>query len=347
MRLLVITQAVDRKNPALGFFHGWLRVLAERADSVVVICLFEGEHDLPENVRVYSLGKERGSKNTLLYTLRFVTLAFKLRKEYDSVFVHMNPEYLIIAGPFWRLFRKKVGLWYMHKTVSWRLRLGVLFADFVFTASPRSMRIDTKKKRVVGHGIWLPNIEPANPPAYPPLLLLTVGRISRIKRIEILLDAVARLRLMGIEAHLSIVGAPATEGGEEYLAELKKQTEIQHIQDLVNFVGAVPNTKVSEYFSKTHLFIHASNTGSLDKASLESLVAGVPVVTCDEELAAGTIPGIIYAEPSGEAFAGAIEQAAGARIWQDKGTRSALRKFVMDNHNLESLIPKILAPLEA
>ncbi|MBI4086504.1 hypothetical protein HY416_00780 [Candidatus Kaiserbacteria bacterium] len=59
MKLLICTQTVDRGDPTLGFFHEWIAEFARHCERVIVVCLFEGEHSLPENVTVLSLGKER------------------------------------------------------------------------------------------------------------------------------------------------------------------------------------------------------------------------------------------------------------------------------------------------
>jgi len=44
----------------LAGLTGWLLVLAPLVDELHVITLYQGAVDLPDNVRVYSLGKERG-----------------------------------------------------------------------------------------------------------------------------------------------------------------------------------------------------------------------------------------------------------------------------------------------
>ena len=46
MRLLVLTQKVDREDDVLGFFHEWLRRFSAQCEAVEVICLYEGAHDL-------------------------------------------------------------------------------------------------------------------------------------------------------------------------------------------------------------------------------------------------------------------------------------------------------------
>src|SRR3989344_7209303 len=55
--LLILTQKVDRDDPVLGFFHGWLVEFARRFERITVVCLEEGVHSLPKNVEVLSLGK--------------------------------------------------------------------------------------------------------------------------------------------------------------------------------------------------------------------------------------------------------------------------------------------------
>ena len=116
MKLFVVTQAVDSEDPVLGFFVRWVAELAKHFERIEVVCLKEGEHDLPKNVRVHSLGKPSSAKATegtgaqlvlrFRYAVRFKLLAWRLRREYDAVFVHMNQEYVLLAGWLWKLLGK-------------------------------------------------------------------------------------------------------------------------------------------------------------------------------------------------------------------------------------------------
>ena len=99
MKLLIVAQSVDENNPALGFFVNWVREFAKCFEEIIVVCLEKGEHDLPPNVKVLSLGKEFGaSKLKKLFTFYF--LLFTLREQYDSVFVHMIQEFVLLGGFF-------------------------------------------------------------------------------------------------------------------------------------------------------------------------------------------------------------------------------------------------------
>ena len=107
VKILIITQKVDQNDDVLGFFHGWIAEFAKHAEQVTVIALGVGGYNLPKNVRVFSLGKERGVSR-LEYTLNFYRLIWRERKNYDVVFVHMNQEYVLFGGLLWKLLGKKI-----------------------------------------------------------------------------------------------------------------------------------------------------------------------------------------------------------------------------------------------
>ena len=60
MHLLMFNLATDADDPILGFASGWIAALAKRVEVVHVITMRAGRVDVPGNVRVYSVGKEKG-----------------------------------------------------------------------------------------------------------------------------------------------------------------------------------------------------------------------------------------------------------------------------------------------
>ena len=91
--------------------------MSEKFEKISVICLEKGKYDLPSNVKVYSLGKESG-RSKIKYVKNFLNFILGLHKDYDAVFVHMNQEYVLIGGFFWKLMRKKVYMWRNHRSES-------------------------------------------------------------------------------------------------------------------------------------------------------------------------------------------------------------------------------------
>jgi hypothetical protein len=128
MKLLICTQTVDSQDSNLAFFVRWIEEFAKHVDSVTVICLQKGAYDLPANVKVVSAGKERGTPRIVRW-FTILRYCITLRNSYDTVFVHMNPEYLLLAGWLWRLWGKKTALWYTHASVDTKLRIAVSFVD--------------------------------------------------------------------------------------------------------------------------------------------------------------------------------------------------------------------------
>lgn len=274
MRLLIVTQVVDRNDSVLGFFVRWIEEFAKHVERLEVICLREGSHAFPANVRVYSLGKIEGIErkavgssilNRMQYSSRFLSLIWKLRRDYDAVFVHMNPEYVVLGGLFWRLWKKRVALWYTHKSVDTKLRFATFFANSIFTASEESFRLATKKVRVVGHGIDTDFFSP-DPTIPRGMALLSVGRLMPSKRHDLAIRAAA---LAGRELRI------AGEGSERKNLEMLAHS----LGARVHFLGGLTQEQLRDEYRKAAFFVHASETGSLDKVVLEALATDVSVVT--------------------------------------------------------------------
>ena len=152
MKLLVLTQKIDLNDDVLGFFIDWLKEMAVNCEQVTAICLYQGRYDLPTNVRLLSLGKESGTSR-LKYLYRFYKYIWQERKNYDAIFVHMNQLYVILGAPLWRLWRKKIGLWYAHGKVSLSLKAAEKFTDMIFTSTAEGCRLNSSKIKIVGQGI--------------------------------------------------------------------------------------------------------------------------------------------------------------------------------------------------
>lgn len=316
MRLLIVTQAVDRNDPVLGFFHRWIEEFAKKCEHVSVICLFEGAHSLPGNVRVYSLGKERGAPPSFVYASRFLSLVWRLRREYDAVFVHMNPEYIVIAGVLWRLMGKRIGLWYVHKQVNLKLRIATLFSHVVFTASRESFRLRSAKVHDTGHGIDIDFFTPdtATPRGEH---VLSVGRLSPSKRHDLVIRAAALAN-----RELRIAGEGEARSSLESLA--------RSLGVRVTFLGGLSQERLRDEYRKAAYLVHTSETGSLDKVVLEALACDTAVITSGDVFKEFPVRQV---EPTPEAISEALNT-----------TRKSSNQpgILREHHSLSHLIPRIL-----
>lgn len=320
MRLLIITQKVDATDANLGFFVRWIERLAERAEITVIANEIHRDAVgyLPQNVHIDSLGKGRGVSRMARF-LRYQKLLWRYLPQVDGVFFHMCPEYVLGAHLFPWIFRAKTLLWYVHKEVNWRLRFAAVLVDKIFTASKESCRLHSKKVEVVGHGIDVSshafdfqknqtrgiatatNAHPTSHGRSPggrvahandvdsaarrekgggEIRLLTVGRIAPAKDLQTLILGFLELRKRFPEATFSIVGEPITGANRLYREELRG------LSTDIRFLGGVSHEGLPRLFREATVFVHASRTGSMDKAVLEALAAGLPVFSSSEAFTA-------------------------------------------------------------
>lgn len=269
MKLLIITQIVDVNDSYLGFFTRWIEEFAKHCERIEVICLKEGSHSFPANVRVHSLGKEKGVSR-VKYVINFYRYIWKLRNDYDTVFVHMNPVYVVLGGIFWRFMHKRVALWYTHKSVDLKLRVATEIAQRIFTASKESFRLPSSKLNIMGHGIDTDFFSPE----------------PHVSRGDWYLDVG---RLMPSKDHRTAIVEAKNEGKKLRIAgegEELKDLELyaRSLDAQVEFLGGLSKTALRDEYRKAQLLIHTSKTGSLDKVVLEALACGLPVRTHDPAL---------------------------------------------------------------
>jgi glycosyltransferase involved in cell wall biosynthesis len=348
MKLLILTQAVDENNPVLGFFLDWIKEFANHCESIIVICLFKGKYDLPDNIKVLSLGKEDGASR-IKYLFRFYKYIWQERNNYDAVFVHMNPIYVVLGGWLWKLWRKKIGFWYAHGHVSFSLRVAEKLVDIIFTSTSSGFRLKSNKINVVGQGIDIKKFLPdENKKINDNFKIISIGRISPSKDYETLINAIEIVvkdkKTKNIE--VSIIGEPGTPEQKKYFENLKKLVVEKRMDSVVHFLGAIANKKITPHLQEADLFVNTSHTGSLDKTILEAMSCELVILSCNESLEE-----VLDEEKKQllmferENFNQLAERIMIFYLMGSEGrgkTGSDLRKNVEKNHALPSLIGKIL-----
>ena len=335
MKLLIITQKVNKNDQILGFFHAWLEEFSEQVGQLTVICLEEGEYDLPGNVTVLSLGKERGTSK-LQRIILFYKYITKERKNYGHVFVHMNQIYIILGSLFWKLMGKKVSLWYAHGSVSYSLRIAEKLADIIFTSTEKGFRMKSNKIAIVGQGIDANHFIPREikPEKVDKIHVLTVGRISAVKNIATSIELLKNNE--NIILHL--VGDAVTDKDVVYKESCINLINELDVAERVVWHGVVPYSKLPEMYKGAEVFINLSKTGSLDKTILEALSSMLLVVTCND--AAKGIPGVVSVDLSNQA-----EIIDAIMLDASSDVAVAARKNIIDNYSLPGLINKITKKL--
>ncbi len=272
--LLICTQVVNENDENIGFFVSWLRKLASDWRRIHIACWsYNPTTKLPPNVTVHEMPKGK-----IRRTLALLRLSWSLRRDTSSVFVHMIAPVVVAAGWFWRFLGWKITLWYTHGSVPWTLRVAEKFSHHVLTATDDSLRIQSRKKIVMGHGIDLERFRPASVPREP--LLLTVARISPRKDqlAFVALCDLIRSRDPSLRFSAMIVGDPRLPEDIAYAERVKEEVARLGLADIVTMSPSLLGDALVALYSRAAVFASPSRTGSLDKVVLEALACETPVV---------------------------------------------------------------------
>lgn len=354
MKLLFITQKVDKDDDLLGVYHRWIEGLAKRVEKISVICLYQGKTDLPGNVGVYSLGKESG-RSRIKYLWRFYKYIWRLRREYDAVFVHMNPEYMLLAGWWWRLTGKKAFLWYNHPMGNWQARLAIAFSRGVFHTSPFAFAARYKKAIMMPVGVdtgWFKPIANGKSQMANGFRILFLGRIAPVKRVDVLLKAFSILSTSQVHRlTLTIVGGPTPGKPVEaaYYEEVKKLAADPAISGRVEFRPPVPNSQTPEIYNQHDLFVNLTDTGSFDKTIIEAMACEVPVIVSNralvEVLPKELVGQLVFEEKDPDDLAAKMRAFLNLPPAERGAISKKMRALVVEKHDLNVLLGRLVSVL--
>lgn len=331
MKLLIITQKIDKNDPVLGFFHNWVRVLSENYESVNVICLYKGEYDLPKNVRVFSLGKEKG-ESKIKYILNFYKYIWRLRNEYNSVFVHMNQEYILLAGVMWKIMNKNIYMWRNHHSGSMLTDIASMFCKKVFCTSKFSYTAKYSKTEIMPVGVDLENFKPNKNITRLGKSILSIGRISPSKNIHVLVDVINKINDPSIK--VAVYGDPI-EKDKIYYEELKNKSS-----GLIEFHKGVPNIETIDLYSKYEIFINLSSSGMYDKTIFEAMACGCIVIASNDNLRGEISDDLIFKQGDTDELKNKIERVMNYSEKERLDILSRLSDF-SNKHSLSILSDKL------
>jgi glycosyltransferase involved in cell wall biosynthesis len=138
--------------------------------------------------------------------------------------------------------------------------------------------IEKKRIHIIPMGIDVEKFE-KKPSVSEELQILFVGRIARVRRIELLLQAVSRL---SIPFHLTLVGgeektSSVTRTG--YLNELKKLTKQLNLGNKVTFTGKKPSQELKTFYQSADIFVYTSLYENFAQPLLEAAAYGLPLIS--------------------------------------------------------------------
>jgi len=127
---------------------------------------------------------------------------------------------------------------------------------------------------VIPNGVELERFSPAETAREQQILrLLTVGRLSVTKRVEILIDAIEIMHKDGCEVHFTIVG------GGQMQQKLKQIVSEKNLGNIIELTGRIGAEDMPQVYRQNDIFISASMQEGMSNAMLEAMASGLPIIT--------------------------------------------------------------------
>jgi glycosyltransferase involved in cell wall biosynthesis len=138
------------------------------------------------------------------------------------------------------------------------------------------------------------------------LKLLTVSRLIKRKRINLLIETLRELCELNVEAELNIAGEGAL------MQNLKSLASRLGVAEHVNFMGRIESEKMPQVYRVNDIFVMSSEHEGMCNAMLEAMASGLPIITtpCEGVKELITDNGIVVEQSTAESFATAITELA-------------------------------------
>ena len=176
------------------------------------------------------------------------------------------------------------------------------------------------------------------------LQLLFVGRIARVRRIELLLQAVEKLKF---PFHLTIVGgeektSSVTRAG--YLKDLNALSKRLNLNNNVSFVGRKTPEELKEYYRMADIFVYPSKYENFGQPLLEAGAHGLPILATPVGVARDIIidgeTGYLTSDDT-EAMCDRIHLLRDDNLRQQMGTQ--IKNLIRKNFDWENIMNQYLS----
>lgn len=271
--MIIFNLATDENDPLLAFTSDWIKAFHEIENVTEVISTHVGSHTLPKSIRVHELGGGSPFRKIIaIVKLLYHGVRIISTTKNTIIFHHMSTYSAMILGPLFRFRRFKQGLWYSHNRDSLILRAGSLAVNEIFTPTRDSFPFQSKKLHPVGHGIDVDKFNLDMSENVRRLGIVSVGRISEVKRLDRLITGVNKSGLDGAE--ITFIGPnPGQNNLYEKLVDLAAKNEVPLI-----FLEPVKNSLLSGILSN-YSMCYTGSPKTVDKSAIEGALVGCFVLS--------------------------------------------------------------------
>lgn len=240
-------------------------------------------------IKTFIFALKRRRNGLLWYFKQSVVYAYPIKKSKAD---HIHSHYSTNASEYAMLISMLLGIPFTFTAHGWWDIYTYPPADFydrgqwakkVITVSEynkdyihRTFKIPREKVEVIHCGIDTSFFTPIKKPQpKKDNIILSVGRLSSVKGFAYLTFACSILKQRRNSFHCMIIG----EGEERH--ELEELIRIHGLDEVVQLLGAKPQSEIIKYHQRARLFVLPSVFESMGVATMEAMACGLPVIATE------------------------------------------------------------------
>ena len=278
--LLILNYSMDENSSALGHQIEVVKKFSLHFNRVTVVTGFKGVGILPSNVDVLSSNWILDHNFRNIFNFLRIALPLVIKSRPDVVFSHMTHIQSSLILPLTRFMRIPHYLWYAHASSSLALKWDYLLVRKILTSTKGSFPHGGRKVIYIGQAVDEEIFfEPIRKEL--PVKFIHYGRFDASKRIDLIINSTIFARKMNQEISLTICGNPSNPLERKHANEIISNNRKYIEEGWLTFVEAIPRKEISVWIKHFDVLVHAFQ-GSLDKVLIESVIAGLTVVTVNE-----------------------------------------------------------------
>lgn len=184
---------------------------------------------------------------------------------------------------------------------------------------------------------------PAAGEPWDPDQILFVGLVRRVKGLDVLVQAMDRMRERRPQARLVVLGGTFYPGHEQDWREIQQLVQELNLHSTIHFAGQASPTEVAAAMRRSALLVLPSRREAFPAVLIEALASGTPVVATrcggPEEVVTPEVGRLVPPEEP-DALATAIDQMLTLRPTID---RARLREYALSRYGVEAVARRFAA----
>lgn len=283
MKIIAFCQTIDLKDLALSDTFSRISELANFKEVIqlyIISLNSSGQQpkNIPSNVKIYSIDQK--SKLFKLLNLYKLVISILIKNKINFCYVYMGNIFPIILTPLKLFFKFQIITWYGHLSKNILSLVSLKYFTNIWLSSDNVYNIYNLKHFInIGHGVDKKIFYTINNHSKRSNSLVCVGRISKIKNINLLIESIYLLKeINNINLKLIIIGAPYLKADHIYKDYLIELIKILKLEKNVLFLGHLSLMQINKIYNR-HKFYITACPGGLGKSGIEGIHSGcVPII---------------------------------------------------------------------